>query len=456
MDRSASARLPKAPRWCLARLTAPLHTSLILPVWPTILPSYPSYPSHPSYPSYPSSHHLATAPPRLQTLEDKAYEVRQRRYQANLNAVELFDTAIARQREWLEAESTEVEQDWAGAELLAREARDRAAAASKLVDGGGELQVGARPQPSTCAYARPQPSMRRSSCFKGSVPCACSSSCASCLARAQMTALEERRAAAEELAAAKAQELLGGRASSQPHQATRPPTKGREPSRRVGLSAEVSHDHAAASAPTAKGALEGHVQPKTTEERELIHVAVGESTLFAGITDEQRDQLVDAMQEVPVAQGEVVISEGDEGHDFFVVRSGVFAAFALGNGETPVHTYSQGGAFGELALLYNRPRAASIRCEAPGSLYALGRPTFRSVLRRGMESTRESKIKLLGRVSALEGLTAPQLQVRNKLRSNRHQLIHARAHAALSHTRTRTYAQPHPLVHTVHRRSARS
>ena len=133
MDRSASARLPKAPRWCLARLTAPLHTSLILPVWPIILPSYPSYPSHPSYPSYPSSHHLATAPPRLQTLEDKAYEVRQRRYQANLNAVELFDTAIARQREWLEAESTEVEQDWAGAELLAREARDRAAAASKLV-----------------------------------------------------------------------------------------------------------------------------------------------------------------------------------------------------------------------------------------------------------------------------------------------------------------------------------
>ena len=46
-----------------------------------------------------------------------------------------------------------------------------------------------------------------------------------------------------------------------------------------------------------------------------------------------------------------------------------------------VHTYrNPGESFGELALLYNCPRAATVRCTRGGTLWALDRATFRAVL----------------------------------------------------------------------------
>ena len=75
-----------------------------------------------------------------------------------------------------------------------------------------------------------------------------------------------------------------------------------------------------------------------------------------------------------------------------------------------MHTYTPGGSFGELALLYNQPRAASIVCKEAGTLYALDRASFRAVLRRGNESTLEKKLKLLKQVEPLAKLTTPQMQ----------------------------------------------
>ena len=79
-------------------------------------------------------------------------------------------------------------------------------------------------------------------------------------------------------------------------------------------------------------------------------------------------------------------------------------------GDTPVHKYRPGGAFGELALLYEKPRAASIKCTAPGVIYALDRATFRAVLMAGMKQQNNVSTRLLKRVHLLEGLTDQQLQ----------------------------------------------
>lgn len=49
--------------------------------------------------------------------------------------------------------------------------------------------------------------------------------------------------------------------------------------------------------------------------------------------------------------------EGEEGDNFYVVDSGRFAA---SRGGTPAATYEGQGSFGELALMYNCPRAATV------------------------------------------------------------------------------------------------
>ena len=52
----------------------------------------------------------------------------------------------------------------------------------------------------------------------------------------------------------------------------------------------------------------------------------------------------------------------------------------VGGDETMVSTYTAGGSFGELALMYNSPRAASVRCSESGTLWGIDRLTFHSIL----------------------------------------------------------------------------
>jgi CRP-like cAMP-binding protein len=64
----------------------------------------------------------------------------------------------------------------------------------------------------------------------------------------------------------------------------------------------------------------------------------------------------------------VCVREGEEADNLYVIQSGVFEAFkGSGAAEKVVFTYKEAGAFGELALLYNCSRAASVRV---GALHA--------------------------------------------------------------------------------------
>ena len=81
---------------------------------------------------------------------------------------------------------------------------------------------------------------------------------------------------------------------------------------------------------------------------------------------------------------------GDDGQHFFVVRSGEFGVYLKQVGDTPMHKYKPGGSFGELALLYNKPRAATIKCRSVGVLYQLDRNTFRGVLIAGQRTAVDS------------------------------------------------------------------
>lgn len=58
---------------------------------------------------------------------------------------------------------------------------------------------------------------------------------------------------------------------------------------------------------------------------------------------------------------EFIIKEGDDGNDLYIVWEGKLECTKkINNQEQFLLNYSKGDAFGELALLYNAPRAASI------------------------------------------------------------------------------------------------
>ncbi len=78
-------------------------------------------------------------------------------------------------------------------------------------------------------------------------------------------------------------------------------------------------------------------------------------------------------QHLDVAQGDTVIVQGDPGDTFYAVVSGEFDVVMSGE---LVRSVSRGGWFGEVALLSDRPRTASVVATSPGSLLVIERVPF--------------------------------------------------------------------------------
>jgi cAMP-dependent protein kinase regulator len=80
--------------------------------------------------------------------------------------------------------------------------------------------------------------------------------------------------------------------------------------------------------------------------------------------------------------------------------------FVKGDPPTHLKVYVPGEAFGELALLYNAPRAASIRAKTDCILWVLDRGTFNHIVKDSAARKRESYEAFLGKIDLLEDMDA--------------------------------------------------
>jgi cAMP-dependent protein kinase regulator len=130
--------------------------------------------------------------------------------------------------------------------------------------------------------------------------------------------------------------------------------------------------------------------PKTAEQLSRLQHAITGNFLFSHLDDEQAAQVLGALQEIPIpAKGIKVIVQGDFGHYFYVVERGTFDVFVhksgnLGAGPDGlgdvVGSVGAGGSFGELALMYNTPQAATVVSTEPAVLWQLDRVTFQRIM----------------------------------------------------------------------------
>lgn len=85
--------------------------------------------------------------------------------------------------------------------------------------------------------------------------------------------------------------------------------------------------------------------------------------ILSSIDSYELTQVCDALTSKRFKKGEVIITENDNGDSFYIVEEGSLIAtkkFEESEQEEQVMEYSKGGYFGELALIKNEPRAASI------------------------------------------------------------------------------------------------
>lgn len=131
--------------------------------------------------------------------------------------------------------------------------------------------------------------------------------------------------------------------------------------------------------------------------------------MFEALNPKDEKAILDAIVPVSKKQGDVIIKQGDEGDSFYILEKGTLTCSKFLKPsdlkETHLKEYVPGESFGELALLYNAPRAATIVVKsASADLWSLDRNTFNHILKTAVQKKREKYDDFMEKVDILKTL----------------------------------------------------
>jgi hypothetical protein len=123
--------------------------------------------------------------------------------------------------------------------------------------------------------------------------------------------------------------------------------------------------------------------------------------IFAPLPAPELEGLARALRPVTVAAGTVVIREGDDGDCFYAIATGRLVVSKAGQ---DVSTLGRGDGFGEIALIKDVPRTATVTARSDAELYALQKEPFVLALTGHAPAARAAGDMVSQRLSELEAL----------------------------------------------------
>ncbi len=169
--------------------------------------------------------------------------------------------------------------------------------------------------------------------------------------------------------------------------------------------------------------------PKSAGDRVGIQKAIRHFFAFSAMLDsrEQRDLLIDAFEMREFSEDVTLIEQGSEGLEFFVLLSGDVECSVKNvgvvktcRGDTP-DCY-----FGELALLYNNPRAATVVTKTPVKAAVLDQGAFKHIIPLAQKLGAELRLK------SLQNIT----RIRERAENEQHLLLDAMQFASFANGST--------------------
>ena len=155
------------------------------------------------------------------------------------------------------------------------------------------------------------------------------------------------------------------------------------------------------------------VVPKNEDQMNRIKGKIISSFIFSSLDKKDLEVVINAMEEKRYKLKENVITQGEDGDCLYIVETGslkCFKTFKTDNSQKFLKNYGPGDSFGELALLYNCPRAASIVCSSEESiLWSLDRETFNNIVKDAAQKKREKYEKFLKNVNILSTIDSYEL-----------------------------------------------
>eukprot|EP00928_Gymnodinium_smaydae_P069705 TRINITY_DN5336_c0_g2_i1.p1 TRINITY_DN5336_c0_g2~~TRINITY_DN5336_c0_g2_i1.p1 ORF type:complete len:754 (+),score=136.41 TRINITY_DN5336_c0_g2_i1:167-2428(+) len=151
--------------------------------------------------------------------------------------------------------------------------------------------------------------------------------------------------------------------------------------------------------------------PKTYADREFIARALRSAenlNAMVNMDDARIDAMIDVAWKDQVAAGDIVITEGDmQAQYFYVIQAGQFDVLQTSKKRCgrdsltnkSVGTLRKGQSFGELALLYSAPRAATVQATVDSVLWCFDRRNFKQILMSECRSNIHACVNHLDRIN---------------------------------------------------------
>mmetsp|Transcript_23435 Transcript_23435/g.54589 ORF Transcript_23435/g.54589 Transcript_23435/m.54589 type:complete len:411 (-) Transcript_23435:28-1260(-) len=149
------------------------------------------------------------------------------------------------------------------------------------------------------------------------------------------------------------------------------------------------------------------VYSKTEEQKGRIRTVLEQCFMFSSLAACDLDIIINATVEKVVEAGIRLINQGDDGECLYIIEEGQMDCYKTLPGataETLVKECKAGDFFGELALLYNSPRAASVVAHERSVLWQLDRETFNRIVRDSAAKRRERYEEFLRNVPILSSM----------------------------------------------------
>jgi len=153
------------------------------------------------------------------------------------------------------------------------------------------------------------------------------------------------------------------------------------------------------------------VIPKKNEQKEQIKTILRRNFMFNGLEEKDQNIVVDAMEIRDFKPNDYVIRQGDDGDALYIVNTGQLKCckkFSKSEPDKFLRYYSSGEVFGELALMYNVPRAASIIAVETSQLFSLDRMSFNAIVKVSAMSQRERYDQFLAKIDILNDLNSQE------------------------------------------------
>jgi uncharacterized protein YhbP (UPF0306 family)/quercetin dioxygenase-like cupin family protein len=126
-------------------------------------------------------------------------------------------------------------------------------------------------------------------------------------------------------------------------------------------------------------------------------------SVFDDLPTQQVGSIVASLQVTEAKEGEVIVRQGGPADKFFIVAEGEVEVEREENGSQSVATLGPGDFFGEVSILRNAPREATVKATKPTKLLAMERDTFRDLVAQSLGTTQEFDKVIQARLGAHGG-----------------------------------------------------